>query len=65
LLYLNKIELLYLAIIIMIKTRKVKRHPRRSYRRHMNSMNGGVKNTTLKAEKEAEKRSIQSTKKGR
>ncbi len=37
----------------MIKTRKVKRHPRRSYRRHMNSMNGGVKNTTLKAEKEA------------
>jgi hypothetical protein len=37
----------------MIKTRKVKRHPRRSYKRHMNSMNGGVKNTTLKAEKEA------------
>jgi len=53
LLYLNKIELLYLAIIIMKRTRKVKRHPRRSYRRHMNSMNGGVKNTTLKAEKDA------------
>lgn len=52
-LYLNKIELLYLAIIIMKRTRKVKRHPRRSYRRHMNSMNGGVKNTTLKAEKDA------------
>ena len=52
-LYLNKIELLYLAIIIMKQTRKVKRHPRRSYRRHMNSMNGGVKNTTLKAEKDA------------
>lgn len=37
----------------MKQTRKVKRHPRRSYRRHMNSMNGGVKNTTLKAEKDA------------
>lgn len=54
-LYLNKIELLYLATIIMIKTRKVKRHPRLRplFRKHMNSMNGGVKNTTLKAEKDA------------
>jgi hypothetical protein len=63
LLYLNKIELLYLAIIIMKRTRKVKRHPRRSYRRHMNSMNGGVKNTTLKAEKEAEKEALKAQKK--
>ena len=47
----------------MKQTRKVKRHPRRSYRRHMNSMNGGVKNTTLKAEKDAEKEALKAQKK--
>lgn len=52
----------------MKRTRKVKRHPRRSYRRHMNSMNGGVKKHYTQGRKrrtQGRKRSIQSTKKGR